>query len=172
MRHTISIIVANQAGELSRIVGLFSARGFNIETMSVGRSLEPNWSKATIVTRGDDRTVEQIIKQCSRLARVREVREVTGLPHIEREMALIDVSVKAGGERQEVMSLVDIFRGKVVDISHDKMILELSGSMDKVDTFIDMLKPFAINEVTRSGCVAINRLSRLMTDHEVEQAAA
>jgi acetolactate synthase I/III small subunit len=172
MRHTISIIVANQPGELSRIVGLFSARGFNIETISVGRSLEPDWSKATIVTSGDDRTIEQILKQCSRLARVREVRAVTTLPHIEREMALIDVSVRSGSERQEVMSLVDIFRGKVVDISHEKMILELSGTADKVDTFIDMLKPLTINEITRSGCVAINRLSRLMTDEQLEQAAA
>ena len=172
MRHTISIIVANQPGELSRIVGLFSARGFNIETISVGRSLEPDWSKATIVTSGDDRTIEQILKQCSRLARVREVRAVTSLPHIEREMALIDVSVRSGSERQEVMSLVDIFRGKVVDISHEKMILELSGTADKVDTFIDMLKPLTINEITRSGCVAINRLSRLMTDEQLEQAAA
>ena len=169
MRHTISIIVANQPGELSRIVGLFSSRGFNIETITVGKTLEPEWSKATVVTKGDDRTVEQIIKQCSRLARVREVRAVTSLPHIEREMALIDVSVKAGTERQEVMNLVEIFRAKVVDISHDKMILELSGTMDKVDTFIDMLKPLEINEVTRSGCVAINRLSRLMSD---EQAVA
>jgi len=172
MRHTISIIVANQPGELSRIVGLFSARGFNIETISVGRTLEPNWSKATIVTNGDERTVEQIIKQCSRLARVREVKAVTDLPHIEREMALIDVSVRAGDERQEVMSLVNIFRAKVVDISHDKMILELSGTMDKVDTFIEMLEPLSVNEVTRSGCVAINRLSRLMSDTKTEAAMA
>jgi acetolactate synthase-1/3 small subunit len=172
MRHTISIIVANQPGELSRIVGLFSARGFNIETISVGKTLEPEWSKATIVTAGDERTIDQIVKQCSRLARVREVRAVTTLPHIEREMALIDVAVKPGHERQEVMSLVQIFRAKVVDISHDRMILEMSGTMDKVDTFIDILKPLAINEVTRSGCVAINRLSRLKTDEEMRTAVA
>lgn len=161
MQHTISILVANEAGELSRIVGLFSARGFNIETICVGKTLEPAWSRCTIVTSGDDRVIEQIIKQCSRLARVREVRAVTRLPHIEREMALIDVSVKAGSERQEVMNLVQIFRAKVVDISHEKMILEASGHWQKVDTFIEMLKPFQINEVTRTGCVAINRLSGL-----------
>jgi len=161
MRHTISIIVANEAGELSRIVGLFSARGYNIETISVGKTLDPRWSKATVVTNGDDTTIEQIVKQCSRLARVKEVKAVTKLPHIEREMALIDVSVTRGDERQEVMSLVNIFRAKVVDISHDKMILEMSGTQEKVDTFIDMLKPLAINEVTRSGTVAITRLSAL-----------
>ena len=172
MQHTISILVANEAGELSRIVGLFSARGFNIETICVGKTLEPAWSRCTIVTRGDDRAIEQIIKQCARLARVREVRAVTQLPHIEREMALIDVSVKAGDERQEIMNLVQIFRAKVVDISHDKMILEASGHWQKVDTFIEMLKPFKINEVTRTGCVAINRLSGIESSEFTLQRAS
>lgn len=173
MQHTISILVANEAGELSRIVGLFSARGFNIETICVGKTLEAAWSRCTIVTFGDDRVIEQIIKQCSRLARVREVRAVTKLPHIEREMALIDVSVSAGSERQEVMNLVQIFRAKVVDISHEKMILEASGHLQKVDTFIEMLKPFRINEITRTGCVAINRLSPFETSEpEIRMANA
>ncbi len=171
MQHTISILVANEPGELSRIVGLFSARGFNIETICVGKTLEPAWSRCTIVTEGDDRTIEQIIKQCGRLARVREVRAVTKSPHIEREMALIDVSVSAGRERQEIMNLVQIFRAKVVDISHEKMILELSGDWRKVDTFIEMLKPFQINEVTRTGCVAINRLSPFETAEAETQTA-
>ncbi len=175
MRHTISILLANEAGELSRIVGLFSARGYNIETLSVGKTHDPKWSKATVVTDGDDATVEQIVKQCSRLARVKDVRLVTTLPHIEREMALIDVSVSAGAERQEVMNLVKIFRAKVVDISHDKMVLEASGTRDKVDTFIDMLRPLTVNEVTRSGSVAINRLSALESfdlESRAEAAAA
>ncbi len=159
MRHTISILVANEPGELSRIVGLFSARGYNIETISVGKTLEANWSRCTIVTEGDDRVIEQIIKQCARLARVREVRAVTSLPHIEREMALLDVNAKTGAQRQEILNIVDIFRAKVVDMSPDKMILEASGNKDTVDTFIELLKPFQINEVTRTGCVAINRLS-------------
>jgi acetolactate synthase-1/3 small subunit len=98
--------------------------------MSVGKTLEPNWSRSTIVTDGDERTIEQIVKQCARLARVREVRAVTSDPHIEREMALIDVCAKAGDERQEIMSLVNIFRAKVVDISHERMILEMSGTRD------------------------------------------
>ncbi|MFN2514369.1 MAG: acetolactate synthase small subunit, partial [Pyrinomonadaceae bacterium] len=110
MRHTLSIVVADQPGELSRIVGLFSARGFNIETVSVGQTPDPRWSRVTVVTHGDDRTIEQIVKQCSRLARVREVRDVTSQPHIEREMALIDVNAPAGTMRQEVLSLVAVFR--------------------------------------------------------------
>ncbi len=159
MRNTLSILVANEPGELSRIVGLFSARGYNIETIAVGKTLEPAWSRCTIVTEGDDRVIEQILKQCSRLARVREARAVTSLPHIEREMALIDVNAGTGDLRQEIKGLVDIFRAKVVDISHDKMILEASGNKDKVDTFIEMLRPFGVNEIARTGCVAINRLS-------------
>lgn len=159
MRHTLSIIVADQPGELSRIVGLFSARGFNIETISVGETLDPRWSRVTIVTRGDDRTIQQIVKQCERLARVREVHDVTTRPHIEREMALITVAAGAGEQRQEVLSLVNVFRAKVVDISHLQLIVEASGNKDKVDTFIELLRPIGITDITRTGHIAINRLS-------------
>jgi acetolactate synthase I/III small subunit len=159
MRHTLSIIVKDQPGELSRIVGLFSARGFNIETISVGQTLDPDWSRVTIVTRGDDRTIQQIVKQCERLARVREVQDVTTRPHIEREMALISVAACAGAERQEVLSLVNVFRAKVVDISHTQMIVEASGNKEKVDTFIELLRPLGITDITRTGHIAINRLA-------------
>lgn len=159
MRHTLSIVVADQPGELSRIVGLFSARGFNIETVSVGQTPDPRWSRVTIVTRGDDRTVEQIVKQCERLARVREVKDITTRPHIEREMALIDVSAQAGAVRQEVLSLVAVFRAKVVDISQDRMIVEASGNKEKVEAFIELLRPLGIRDITRTGCIAIGRLS-------------
>lgn len=159
MRHTLSIIVADQPGELSRIVGLFSARGFNIQTISVGETLDPQWSRITIVTRGDDRTIQQIVKQCERLARVREVQDITTRPHIEREMALITVAASAGTERQEVLSLVSVFRAKVVDISHTHLIVEASGNKEKVDTFIELLQPIGITDITRTGHIAINRLA-------------
>ena len=159
MRHTLSIVVADQPGELSRIVGLFSARGFNIETISVGPTLDPQWARVTVVTTGDDRTIEQIVKQCERLARVREVRDVTTSPHIERDMALITVNAEPGAERQEVLSLVSVFRAKVVDISHTQMIVEASGNKEKVDTFIELLKPIGVTDITRTGHIAINRLS-------------
>ena len=159
MRHTLSIVVADQPGELSRIVGLFSARGFNIETVSVGETPDPQWSRVTIVTRGDDRTVEQIVKQCQRLARVREVQNVTTQPHIEREMALIDVAATPGATRQEVLSLVAVFRAKVVDISETGMIIEASGNKEKVEAFIELLRPIGIRDYTRTGCIAIGRLS-------------
>ena len=159
MRHTLSIIVSDEPGELSRIVGLFSARGFNIETLSVGESLDPRWSRVTIVTRGDDRTIHQIVKQCERLARVREVQDVTTRPHIEREMALITVSATAGADRQEVLSLVGVFRAKVVDISHAQLIVEASGNKEKVDAFIELLRPIGVTDITRTGYIAINRLA-------------
>src|SRR5256714_7445480 len=159
MRHTLSIVVADEPGELSRIVGLFSARGFNIETLSVGESVDPRWSRVTIVTSGDDRTIQQIVKQCERLARGRDVRDVTTSPHIEREMALITISAGAGAERQEVLSLVNVFRAKVVDISHTQLIVEASGNKEKVDTFIELLRPIGVSDITRTGYIAINRLS-------------
>jgi acetolactate synthase-1/3 small subunit len=159
MRHTLSIVVADQPGELSRIVGLFSARGFNIETLSVGQTNAPEWSRVTVVTRGDDRTIEQIVKQCSRLARVREVLDVTMQPHIEREMALIDVEATAGERRQEVLSLVGVFRAKVVDISQTGMIIEASGNKEKVEALIELLRPMGIRDITRTGCIAIGRIS-------------
>lgn len=161
MRHTLSIVVADQPGELSRIIGLFSARGFNIETVAVGQTSDPHWSRVTVVTRGEDRTIEQIVKQCQRLARVREVRDITTRPHIEREMALIDVEAPPGAVRQEVLNLVTVFRAKVVDISPTRMILELSGNKEKIEAFLDLLRPLGIHDVTRSGCIAIGRLSTL-----------
>ncbi len=168
MRHTLSIVVADQPGELSRIVGLFSARGFNIETLSVGQTTDPQWSRVTIVTRGDDRTVEQIVKQCSRLARVREVLDVTLQPHIEREMALIDVAATPGAMRQEVLSLVSVFRAKVVDISQTGMIIEASGNKEKVEAFIELLHPMGVRDITRTGCIAIGRLSKVEAPVAVE----
>lgn len=159
MNHTISIVVADQPGELSRIVGLFSARGFNIETISVGATLDPRWARVTVVTQGADRTIEQIVKQCERLARVREVQDVTTRPHIEREMALITVNAAPGLERQEILGLVQVFRAKVVDISHTQMIVEASGNKEKVESFIELLRPLGIHEITRTGRIAIGRLS-------------
>ncbi len=175
MNHTLSILVADQPGELSRIVGLFSARGFNIETISVGATLDPEWARVTIVTRGDDRTIEQIVKQCARLARVRDIQDVTMRPHIEREMALITVNAEPGLQRQEVLNLVGVFRAKVVDISQTQMVVEASGNKEKVEAFIELLGPIGIHEITRTGRIAIGRLSNVdavAADEEEEASYA
>lgn len=169
MNHTLSIVVADQPGELSRIVGLFSARGYNIETLSVGATLDPGYARVTIVTSGDDRTVEQIVKQCERLARVRDVQDLTSRRHIEREMALITVNAEAGSKRQEVLSLVGVFRGKIVDISHTQMIVETSGTQEKVEAFIELLSAIGIQEITRTGRIATGRISNSEPAINIEQ---
>ncbi|MFV0389651.1 MAG: acetolactate synthase small subunit [Pyrinomonadaceae bacterium] len=169
MRNTISILVSNEPGELSRILNLFSARGYNIESISVGKTLEPNLSRCTIVTKGDNAVVQQILKQCSRLVRVREAKAVTRLPHIEREMALIDVTANQPRDRQEILNLVSVFRAKVVDITNDRFIIETSGNEEKVERFIKLLHGFGIVDITRTGSVAINRLPE---EGETELAAS
>ena len=172
MRHTLSILVENRFGELSRIVGLFSARGYNIESLTVAETLDPNISRMTLVTRGDDDTIEQITRQLDKQVRVLRAVDMNGVRHIEREMTLINVAAKAGAARQEVLSLVGIFRAKVVDVSDDGMIVEATGDWNKVSAMIDLLKPFGIREIVRTGTVAIARLAEQTLDEEVAEMIA
>ena len=159
MRHTLSIMVENKFGELSRIVGLFSARGYNIESLTVAETLDPKVSRMTLVTTGNDETIKQITRQLDKQVRVLEAVDMTGFAHIEREMALINVKAEAGVERQEVLSLVNIFRAKVVDVSSDGIIVEATGDWAKVSALIELLKPLGVREIVRTGAVAIARLS-------------
>ncbi len=159
MRHTLAILVENRFGELARIVGLFSARGYNIESLTVAETLEPQVSRVTLVTCGDDRTVEQIIKQLQKQIRVQSVIDLTVRAHIEREMALIHVSAPAGRPtRQEVLNLANVFRAKVVDISEDAVTIEATGDRNKVNALLRLLGPFGIHEMARAGTLAIGRL--------------
>jgi acetolactate synthase-1/3 small subunit len=167
MRHTLSILVENRFGELSRIVGLFSARGFNIESLTVAETLDANVSRMTLVTRGDDETIEQIRRHLDKQIRVLRAVDMNSVRHIEREMVLVNVAARAGTERQEVLSLVGIFRAKVVDVSDDGMIIESTGDWNKVSAMIDLLKPFGIREIVRTGTVAIGRLAEQTLDEEV-----
>jgi acetolactate synthase-1/3 small subunit len=168
MRHTLSVLVENRFGELSRIVGLFSARGFNIESLTVAETLDPAISRITLVTRGNDQTVEQITRQLDKQVRVLKVVDLTPLKHIEREMALIHVKAEAGPARQEVLSLVGIFRAKVVDVSESAIIVEATGDWSKVSALIELLKPLGIREIVRTGTVAISRLSERATAADLE----
>jgi acetolactate synthase-1/3 small subunit len=172
MRHTLSILVENRFGELSRVVGLFSARGYNIESLTVAETLDPNISRMTLVTRGDDDTIEQITRQLDKQVRVLRAVDMNGVRHIEREMALINVGAKAGAERQEVLSLVGIFRAKIVDVNDEGMIVEATGDWNKVSAMIDLLKPFGIREIVRTGTVAIARLAEQTLDEEVAEMLA
>jgi acetolactate synthase-1/3 small subunit len=156
MQHTLSILVENKPGVLSRIAGLFSGRGFNIESLSVAETLDAAISRMTIVTRGNDQILEQIIKQLNKLVNVIKVIDFVNGDFVNREMALIKVNV-ADENRSELLNIVDIFRGKVVDVSPDAYVVEVTGDEGKLDAIINLCKPMGIKEVARTGKVAMMR---------------
>jgi acetolactate synthase-1/3 small subunit len=159
MKHVISVLVDNEPGVLSRISGLFSGRGFNIESLNVAETLDPTISRMTLVTRGNDQIIEQIIKQLNKLVNVIKVQDLTGTDYVEREMALIKVSAQSSS-RAEVLRIVDIFRGRVVDVSPKSFTLEITGDEKKIQAVIDLLVPLGIMEIVRTGKVAISRVKK------------
>ncbi|MBW2039991.1 MAG: acetolactate synthase small subunit [Deltaproteobacteria bacterium] len=156
MRHTISVLVENELGVLARVAGLFSGRGFNIESLSVAETLDPTVSTMTIVTRGDDQIIEQVTKQLNKLVCVIKVMDLEGKDYVEREMVLVKVAAKAE-TRAEILRITDIFRGKVVDVSPKSYAIEVTGDEDKIRAFLELLKPIGIKEVARTGRVALAR---------------
>lgn len=156
MKHTISVLVENEFGVLTRIAGLFSGRGFNIESLSVAPTLDPSVSRMTIVTRGDDRILEQINKQLNKLIDTIKVIDFTETEYVEREMALVKVTAEEA-TRAEVLRIVDIFRAKVVDVTSRSYTIEITGAPVKIDAVIDLLKPMGIKELVRSGPVVLGR---------------
>jgi len=159
MRHVISVLVDNQPGVLSRVSGLFSGRGFNIESLNVAETLDPSISRMTLVTRGNDQIIEQIIKQLNKLVNVIKVFDLTGSDYVDREMALIKVNANASS-RAEVLRIVEIFRGRVVDVSPKSYTLEITGDDKKMRAAIDLLAPFGIMEIVRTGTVALGRIKK------------
>jgi acetolactate synthase I/III small subunit len=157
MRHIISLLLENEAGALSRVAGLFSARGYNIESLSVAPTEDPSLSRMTIVTFGSDTVLEQITKQLNKLVDVVKLIDLSEGPHIERELLLIKVSVTNDNQCQKVQRLTDIFRGRVIDVSDQTYTLELTGTCDKVDAFIKALDKHLILETVRSGVAGIAR---------------
>ncbi|MEW5756833.1 MAG: acetolactate synthase small subunit [Pseudomonadota bacterium] len=157
MRHIISILLENESGALSRVVGLFSARGYNIESLSVAPTEDPSLSRMTIVTRGSDEIIEQIVKQLNKLIEVVKLIDLTEGAHIEREMMMIKVGTSNGNAREEVKRLADIFRGRIIDVSDETYTIELTGTGDKLDAFISTLGEVPILETVRSGVSAISR---------------
>jgi acetolactate synthase-1/3 small subunit len=156
MRHIISILLENEAGALSRVAGLFSARGYNIESLTVAPTEDPSISRMTLVTRGSDEIIEQIIKQLNKLIDVIKLLDLTEGSHIEREMMLIKLGAVGPG-RDEVMRLAEIFRGHIVDVSGKTYTIELTGTSDKLDAFIAALGDITILETVRSGVSGIAR---------------
>jgi len=156
MRHAISVLVDNQAGVLSRVIGLFSGRGFNIESLSVAPTLDPSKSKMVITTTGNEQVLEQIKKQLNKLINVIKVVDYVGKEFVEREMILVKVKAKEE-TRAEVLRIADIFRAKVVDVSSNSYTLALTGDKGKLEGFIEILSPIGIIDFIRTGTVVMER---------------
>jgi acetolactate synthase-1/3 small subunit len=169
MRHTISLLVENEYGMLTRVAGLFSARGYQIDTLNVAQTLEDGLSRMTITTHGNDHVIEQILQQTRKLVKVLDVTDMTASPHVEREMVMLTVNAHQGAERQEVLSLVEIFRAKVVDVSADAFILEMTGNAEKVNAFIELLKPLGIQDIVRTGPVAMTRVAHIRAQQALDE---
>lgn len=161
MQHIISLLMENEAGALSRVAGLFSARGYNIESLTVATTEDPTLSRMTIVTSGSDEVIEQIIKQLNKLVDVVKVLDLNDGKHIERELMLI--KVKASGiYREEMKRMCDIFRGRIIDVADGSYTIELTGSSSKLDAFIESLDKTAILETVRTGASGIGRGDRIL----------
>ena len=157
MRHIISVLLENESGALSRVAGLFSARGYNIESLTVAPTEDPSLSRMTLVTDGSERIIEQITKQLNKLVDVVKLLDLTEGAHIEREMMLIKVRAEGSEGREEIKRLIDIFRGRIIDVTESTYTLELTGTGSKLDSFIEALGTTTILETVRSGVSGIAR---------------
>ncbi|EDN68336.1 acetolactate synthase, small subunit [Beggiatoa sp. PS] len=157
MRHTISILLENEPGALSRVSGLFSARGYNIESLTVAPTEDPSMSRMTLVTRGPDEIIEQITKQLNKLVDVIKLLDLSEGAHIERELMMVKISVPTPNQREEIKRLVDIFRGQIIDVNDTNYTIEMTGPGDKLDAFLKAIDTDMIIEVVRSGVLGIAR---------------
>lgn len=162
MEHTISVLVQNESGVLSRISGLFARRGFNILSLAVGCTEKPEISRITMTIKGDNRTIEQLIKQLHKLVSVLKVQNITNIPCVERELILIKINVKQVN-RTHILEIANIFRAKVVDLSNDYLILEVTGDTGKIVAFEQILNQYQIIEIARTGKIALIRESNVST---------
>jgi acetolactate synthase-1/3 small subunit len=157
--HPISAIVANESGVLSRIAGMFARRGFNIESLAVGITEDPARSRMTIMVRGDEQVLDQVVKQLDRLIDVLQVSDLADDPHVERELALIKINAQST-KRSEVIELAEIFRAKIIDVGSSCLIVEICGDGEKVNACVDMLRPYGILELARTGRIVLARGQR------------
>jgi len=170
MRHVISALVQNEPGVLASVAGLFSARGFNIDSLVVGRTENPELSRMTVVCIGDDNTLEQIRKQLAKLVPIMKVRDYKGAAYVERDLALVTVS--AGQEqRSEVIEIVNLFRGKVVDVAQQSLTIEIAGTEEKIEALVELLKPYGIKELARTGVIAMARGTQQAKDEAADKTA-
>ncbi|ADN35187.1 acetolactate synthase, small subunit [Methanolacinia petrolearia DSM 11571] len=156
-QHIISVLVEDRSGVLTRVSGLFSRRGFNIESLAVGTCEAPGMSRITIVACGDDAHIEQVKKQLNKLIEVIKVIDITERSHVERELVLIKVNAEPGKTRSEVMQIADIFRAKIIDVGQETVVLEITGDSEKIRALEELLVPYGILELVRTGKVALQR---------------
>jgi acetolactate synthase I/III small subunit len=156
MRHVISALVVNEPGVLANVAGMFAARGFNIDSLVVGRTDDPNLSRMTIVVDADENTLEQVRKQLGKLVPVTSVKDFKDTAYIERDLALLCVGA-GPASRHEVIEVVNLFRGKVVDVGRESLTIELSGTEEKIEKFVDLMRPYGIRELARTGVIAMAR---------------
>ncbi|EGD46852.1 acetolactate synthase, small subunit [Ruminiclostridium papyrosolvens DSM 2782] len=167
-KHTLSVLVENRSGVLSRVAGLFSRRGFNIDSLAVGVTENPEVSRMTIVVDGDEYTVEQVSKQLNKLIDIIKIRALENTDSVSRELALIKVNATSS-TRSEIVQIVEIFRAKIVDVSKNTLTVEISGSGDKVRALEDMLRQFGIKEIVRTGTIAIERGNKYIKAGSTEE---
>lgn len=170
MKHTLSVLVEDEAGVLTRIAGLFARRGFNIESLAVGPAEQIGVSRITMVVPGDDRSIEQLTKQLYKLINVLKVQDITEVPCVERELMLLKVNA-AASLRSEIVEIVQIFRAKVVDVSEESLTIEVAGDPGKMVAIVQMLNKFGIQEIARTGKIALTRESRVNTEYLKSLAA-
>jgi len=156
MRHVISVTVENKPGVLAHISSLFAARGYSIDSLAVGETEDPAVSRMTIVTHGEDQIIEQITKQLRKLINTLKVQDLNETDFIERDLVLVKVNVPSG-KRGEIVEIVDIFRGKIIDVGRAELVVELSGQQNKIRAFIDLLNNYGIKELARTGSIAMTR---------------
>jgi len=163
MRHVLSALVQNQPGVLAHISGMLASRGFNIDSLAVGETENPDLSRMTFVVKGDDAVLDQVRKQLDKVVTVVQVQDISSEDFVERDLMLVKVQANAS-RRVEISLLVEMFRGRIVDIALDTMMIEMSGREDKIEAFIDLMRPFGIIELARSGRIALVRGSRMGGD--------
>ncbi|MEX0654438.1 MAG: acetolactate synthase small subunit [Phycisphaeraceae bacterium] len=172
LRHVIAALVTNEPGVLAQVAGMFAARGFNIDSLVVGRTENPELSRMTIVVNGDDAVLEQVRKQLQKLVPVVKVVDYQDAAFVERDLMLVQVSVSDAHKRQEIITLADLFRAKVVDVASDQLMIELAGTEDKIEAFIDLVQPYGVVELARTGIIAMPRGRAVSSDRPALATAA
>lgn len=169
MRHVLSAIVQNVPGVLAHVSGMLASRGYNIDSLAVGETEEPNLSRMTFVVVGDNRVLEQIRKQLEKIVTVVKVVDISAQDYVERDLMLLKVRSATGPQRTEIRELVEIFRGQIVDVGAEELMIEISGRESKIEAFIECMRPFGITELVRTGRIAMVRANRSRTDENGPQ---